>query len=518
MGNRGRRRPHGHRRARRAGTRQEDQGAQRTISEAGRALARRGDDATAQDARRRSRPLFASHEPLILTLKADFKAINRERTENSTRRFPGTLLGRGATRRLSIPVDLGSRGHSRLRVATCGWVPLRVQFKKKDVAGTVFDGQSSLKLVTHCRDNDDFEQHVLREYVPYRIYGLSVADRVSRPAREDHLRRCRQRQTADDAIRDVHRRRRRRRPSCRGAVRRAPPHALQRPRSGIADDDDAVRVHDRQHGRLDLQAAQRQADGERATHDVPGAVRFRLSRAWSNTPYANPDPKLGITSVRDRIYRGPCGSEAEFDPVLAEVPCEEGRCDGALRLGAGSEPPATASRRGRTSRASTRRPNGTASGKRSSTAACARRPCDAASEAPRSCRRVSGGLPRGHPRRHSRRDPRDLALAVPVQRQGDFRRARPRPRARSGGERAGHGAGRRQLEEAREAPPRPPGGGRVRHRLRRPGRQIPREVSRGRRRAGDRGLAQLHEEVLFKDARRAGGDLRPRRGERACAT
>jgi hypothetical protein len=57
-------------------------------------------------------------------------------------------------------------------VTTCGWVPLRVVFKKKDVAGTVFDGQSSLKLVTHCRDNNDFEQHVLREYLPYRIYGL----------------------------------------------------------------------------------------------------------------------------------------------------------------------------------------------------------------------------------------------------------------------------------------------------------------------------------------------------------
>jgi hypothetical protein len=35
-----------------------------------------------------------------------------------------------------------------------------------------------------------------------------------------------------------------------------------------------------------------------------------------NAPYANPDPKLGISTVRDRIYRGPCGSEAEFDRVL----------------------------------------------------------------------------------------------------------------------------------------------------------------------------------------------------------
>jgi hypothetical protein len=35
-----------------------------------------------------------------------------------------------------------------------------------------------------------------------------------------------------------------------------------------------------------------------------------------DAPYANPDPKLGIATVRDRIYRGPCRSEAEFDLVL----------------------------------------------------------------------------------------------------------------------------------------------------------------------------------------------------------
>ena len=35
-----------------------------------------------------------------------------------------------------------------------------------------------------------------------------------------------------------------------------------------------------------------------------------------NTPYANPDPKLGIATVRDRLYRGPCRSDADFNQVL----------------------------------------------------------------------------------------------------------------------------------------------------------------------------------------------------------
>ena len=33
--------------------------------------------------------------------------------------------------------------------------------------------------------------------------------------------------------------------------------------------------------------------------------------------YAVADKKLGITSVRDRLYRGPCKTAAEFEPYLA---------------------------------------------------------------------------------------------------------------------------------------------------------------------------------------------------------
>src|SRR5712671_2091181 len=101
-----------------------------------------------------ARPLFASHDTLALTIKADFKAVNKDRTEGSAARYPATIqVGADAA---AIPAELGTRGHFRLRQGSCSWAPLRVQFKKKDAAGTVFDGHSSLKLVTHCRDNDDF--------------------------------------------------------------------------------------------------------------------------------------------------------------------------------------------------------------------------------------------------------------------------------------------------------------------------------------------------------------------------
>jgi hypothetical protein len=51
----------------------------------------------------------------------------------------------------------------------------------------------------------------------------------------------------------------------------------------------------------------------RTTYPVP--YDFDYS-GLVDAPYAHPDPKLGIATVQDRIYRGPCGSEAEFDRAL----------------------------------------------------------------------------------------------------------------------------------------------------------------------------------------------------------
>jgi hypothetical protein len=35
-----------------------------------------------------------------------------------------------------------------------------------------------------------------------------------------------------------------------------------------------------------------------------------------DAPYANPDPKLGIATVRERLYRGPCRTQADLMPLV----------------------------------------------------------------------------------------------------------------------------------------------------------------------------------------------------------
>src|SRR4029079_19691095 len=57
-----------------------------------------------------NRKLFQDGPPLEFTLTAEFNQINKERTPNNGKRFPGVLSIAGA----DIPVTLGSRGHLRL--------------------------------------------------------------------------------------------------------------------------------------------------------------------------------------------------------------------------------------------------------------------------------------------------------------------------------------------------------------------------------------------------------------------
>ena len=107
-----------------------------------------------------NRKLFQVLDPLEFTLTSDFSAINKDRNPDSTKRFPGTLSMSSLAKEL--PVQLGSRGHLRLNPRTCEFVPIRVEFEKEGLDGTPFDGQKKIKLGTHCQNDKEFDNYVLR--------------------------------------------------------------------------------------------------------------------------------------------------------------------------------------------------------------------------------------------------------------------------------------------------------------------------------------------------------------------
>lgn len=114
-------------------------------------------------------PLFASDDPIRITISGPIGAISRQ-AEDSTTPRDATLSVTGTSE--TYPIRLSARGITRRLKQTCTFPPLRVEFAQKPTATSLFAHQGRLKLVTHCRSQEGFQQHLLLEYSAYRIFNL----------------------------------------------------------------------------------------------------------------------------------------------------------------------------------------------------------------------------------------------------------------------------------------------------------------------------------------------------------
>jgi hypothetical protein len=250
--------------------------------------------------------LFQDGPPLEFTLASTFDLINKERSPNNGKQFPGVLTINGT----DIPVKLGSRGHLRLKTQTCEFVPIKVDFPR-DLAGTVFDGQTTLKLGTHCRGERESDQYVMREYLTYKLANLvtplSFRARLARATYVDA--RSKKPLSTHNALfleheNDVARR-------ARGREARVEHMAFN-----DFDRESLTRAMMLEYmlGNTDysiwtLHNVVIVTDKTRKFYPVP--YDFDLS-GMVHAPYAAPDPRLSLRSVTDRLYRGPCRTLEEF--------------------------------------------------------------------------------------------------------------------------------------------------------------------------------------------------------------
>lgn len=267
-----------------------------------------------------NRPLFRTADPLAVTLAADFKALSKDRQVDSPKRFPGVLTVAGEGRQpVAIPVQLGTRGNLRLNSRTCSFVPLRVEFSKKETEtkGTPFESQGSLKLVTHCENTGDHEQYVLGESLAYKIANILTPDsfriRVARATYVDTTKG--KTLTTRSAIfiedqDDLARRMQGRIAPVEKLLFRNldQPSLLRLTVFQVMIGNTDYSIHALHNARLiqDPQGVMRPVAYD---FDVSGLV---------NPPYAAPDPRLRLSSVRDRRYRGPCLPVEQLEPTLAE--------------------------------------------------------------------------------------------------------------------------------------------------------------------------------------------------------
>jgi len=270
------------------------------------------------------RPLFDTTEPLAFTLTADFKTINKDRRPESTTRYPGVIsVTDDKGREQTIKVKLSPRGHFRRMARNCAFVPLRVEFAADEVKGTVFDGQTSLKLGTHCQDEKTYEQYTLREYLTYPLFNLvtprSFRARLARTTYVDE--KSNKPITTRNALFIEHE---------NDVARRLGGRVVELPRTQFKDFDaetlNTMMVFEYMIGNTDFSLFANHnvrfvQDPSRTLFPVP--YDFDLS-GLVHAPYALPDRRFGIRSVTDRLYRGPCLHVDELETAAAKFRTKKG--------------------------------------------------------------------------------------------------------------------------------------------------------------------------------------------------
>jgi len=109
-------------------------------------------------------PLFASDQPIHVTINAPINTVMRNRAQGTT--ISGTLIDPAGQ---ALPVSLSVRSTTRRNSDVCDFPPLRVTFAGRAPPSSVFAGQSKLKLVTHCGSSAGAQQYELLEYSAYRM-------------------------------------------------------------------------------------------------------------------------------------------------------------------------------------------------------------------------------------------------------------------------------------------------------------------------------------------------------------
>ena len=262
-------------------------------------------------------PLFASNEILELRIEANFNKIHKERKAKS-KAYPATLRmvdADGTEQELGLKIK--TRGIFRLKRSTCPDPPLRLDFPKSELEGTVFDGQNKLKLVTHCRDRDDYEQNTLQEYLIYRTYNL-LSDKSFR-VRLARITYVDSRGNDDDMVRygflieDED--------AMASRIGGKIVKAREAPWSLLSDEESAlVSVFQYMVGNTDwsLQFFHNIKLVQLATGAyVPVPYDFDWA-GLVEAPYAVPNSQFGTRSVRDRVYRGFCRPAVDFGLIYAQ--------------------------------------------------------------------------------------------------------------------------------------------------------------------------------------------------------
>ncbi|SNC75269.1 hypothetical protein SAMN06265337_2790 [Hymenobacter gelipurpurascens] len=246
-------------------------------------------------------PFFTSEQEFRFTLVLPIDDILRDRGANPAL-HAATLLYQDETgKKTSLPVQVRVRGNRRKDPTVCDFPPLLISFPKAFSASTPFGKVQELKMTTHCLE----DSYVLREYLVYKLYNalttMSFRARLCRVTYQDANGK---RKSAEHQS---------------FLLEEASAMAL-RNKATIIPKLFFIGMQHTDQRKMAMVAFFQYMIGN-TDWSVPYRHNIRLLSPDKNatcipvpydfdycglvmTPYAEPPPQLGITSVRQRLFRG----------------------------------------------------------------------------------------------------------------------------------------------------------------------------------------------------------------------
>jgi len=117
------------------------------------------------------KPLFQDDTVIKAVLTAPIAQAYAQRDQEVRIYLPGQWTyanGDDETRRLDVSI----RTRGLFRRKYCALPPLQLNFRKKQVKGTLFAGQNKLKVVAPCQNGPVAQQQVVLEYLAYKTFEI----------------------------------------------------------------------------------------------------------------------------------------------------------------------------------------------------------------------------------------------------------------------------------------------------------------------------------------------------------
>jgi hypothetical protein len=229
---------------------------------------------------------------------------------------PATFVCKsGDTLNVDDHILLAVRGH--MRREHCDMPPLKLIYKNNPAAA--FYRLKTLKLVNACASTNDYDQYILKEYACYKMYNL-ISD-MSLRARLLNL-------TYKDSSR-------KKKPLTRHAFLLEEPKEMAKRNNCVQFTARKISSDQTNHSQMTLLGLFEYMIGntdwgvtfnhniilmvpktDSVSPPLPVGYDFDYS-GMVNTDYAAPDPKLGNTSVRQRVYRGYPRTMDELNAALS---------------------------------------------------------------------------------------------------------------------------------------------------------------------------------------------------------